>query len=104
MHLRVNADDLGLTARINDESFDLISRGLVDSASIIANAPETGDAILRVRQFSQCRFEVHGRLGVSAASADHSPRTRARLRWEFHKCALACSERPLFASRVMRPD
>lgn len=59
MHFRVNADDLGLTARVNDESFDLISRGLVDSASIIANAPESHDAIARARQFPQCSFGVH---------------------------------------------
>jgi len=59
MHLRVNADDLGLTARINDESFDLISRRLVDSASIIVNAHETEDAIRRARRFPQCRFGVH---------------------------------------------
>lgn len=59
MRIRVNADDLGLTKRVNDESFDLISRGLVDSASIIANAPETCDAIQRAKQFPQCRFGVH---------------------------------------------
>lgn len=59
MHLRVNADDLGLTARVNDESFDLISGGLVDSASIIANAPQADDAIQRAMQFPQCRFGVH---------------------------------------------
>ncbi|HEX5282203.1 MAG TPA: ChbG/HpnK family deacetylase [Micropepsaceae bacterium] len=59
MHLRVNADDLGLSARVNDEAFELISRGLIDSASVIANAPETGDAIRRAKQFSQCRFGLH---------------------------------------------
>lgn len=59
MHLRVNADDLGLTAQVNDESFDLISRGLIDSASILANAPETEDAIRRARNFPECRFGVH---------------------------------------------
>lgn len=59
MHLRVNADDLGLTSRVNDESFDLISRGLVDSASIIANAPEAREAIQRAGKFPRCRFGVH---------------------------------------------
>src|SRR5215469_5979938 len=59
MHIRVNADDLGLTAPVNDESFDLISRGLVHSASIIANAPETVDAIKRAGKYPRCRFGVH---------------------------------------------
>lgn len=59
MYLRVNADDLGLTSRVNDESFDLISRGLVDSASIIANAPEAREAIRRARKFPRCSFGVH---------------------------------------------
>lgn len=59
MYLRVNADDLGLTAQVNNETFDLMSRRLVNSASIIANAPETEDAIQRTRQFPQCRFGVH---------------------------------------------
>lgn len=59
MYLRVNADDLGLSARVNDEAFELISRGLVDSASVIANAPETEHAIRRAKQFPQCRFGLH---------------------------------------------
>lgn len=59
MQFCVNADDLGLTTQVNDETFDLISRGLVDSASIIANAPETLDAIKRTGEFPRCRFGVH---------------------------------------------
>ena len=59
MRIRVNADDLGLSRRVNDESFALISRGLVHSASVLANAPETTDAIARAKQHPECEFGVH---------------------------------------------
>jgi predicted glycoside hydrolase/deacetylase ChbG (UPF0249 family) len=59
MRIRVNADDLGLTARVNDETFALITRGLVQSGSILANAPESADAIARARQNPEYQFGVH---------------------------------------------
>jgi predicted glycoside hydrolase/deacetylase ChbG (UPF0249 family) len=59
MRFRVNADDLGLTGRVNEESFALISRGLVDSASILANGPASAAAMTLARQQENCRFGVH---------------------------------------------
>ena len=59
MRIRVNADDLGLSARVNDESFALIARGLVHSASVLINAPESADAVGRAKQHPECRFGVH---------------------------------------------
>ena len=59
MRFRVNADDLGLTGRVNEESFALISRGLVDSASILANGPASAAAISVAKQHENCRFGVH---------------------------------------------
>lgn len=59
MRIRVNADDLGLSARVNDESFALISRGLVHSASVLINAPESADAVGRAKQHPECQFGVH---------------------------------------------
>src|SRR5689334_22215146 len=59
MRFRVNADDLGLTGRVNEESFALISRGLVDSASILANGPASAAAMTRAKQHENCRFGVH---------------------------------------------
>src|SRR5262249_35299763 len=46
-HLVVNADDLGLTAGVNDGIFDAHDLGILTSASLFANAPATGDAIRR---------------------------------------------------------
>ena len=35
----VNADDLGATPKVNDDTFELIDKGKVTSATMIANAP-----------------------------------------------------------------
>src|SRR5438477_11202548 len=59
MRIEVNADDVGLTHRINAEAFDLVSQGLVNSCSVIANAPFTTDAIRNARRFRNCRFGIH---------------------------------------------
>jgi chitin disaccharide deacetylase len=59
MRICVNADDLGLNARVNDVSFALIARGLVHSASILVNAPGSADAIGQAKQHPDCRFGVH---------------------------------------------
>jgi predicted glycoside hydrolase/deacetylase ChbG (UPF0249 family) len=59
MQLSVNADDLGLSGHVNEESFALISSGLVDSASILTNAPASADALRRAARYGQCRFGVH---------------------------------------------
>ena len=56
--LIVNADDLGLTAGINDGIFDGHELGILTSASLFANAQATGDAIVRAR--------LHPSLGIGA--------------------------------------
>jgi chitin disaccharide deacetylase len=56
--LVVNADDLGLTVRVNDGIFDAHERGILTSASLMANAPATVDAIRRSRS--------HPTLGIGA--------------------------------------
>lgn len=56
--LVINADDLGLTVRVNDGIFDAREFGILTSASIFANAPATEDAIRR--------SHLHPSLGVGA--------------------------------------
>ena len=41
----VNADDLGSTAPVNDRVFELMARGAVTSATIMANSPCVAGAI-----------------------------------------------------------
>jgi predicted glycoside hydrolase/deacetylase ChbG (UPF0249 family) len=58
-HLVVNADDLGLTIGVNDGIFDAHDSGILTSASLIANAPATADAIRRVRTHPSLGIGVH---------------------------------------------
>lgn len=47
--LVVNADDLGLSVRVNDGIFDAHERGILTSASVFRNRAATVDAIRRSR-------------------------------------------------------
>ena len=40
----VNADDLGMSAAVNEATFDLMSRGRISSATLLANAPAAREA------------------------------------------------------------
>lgn len=57
--LVVNADDLGLTVRVNEGIFDAHDQGIVTSASLFANAPATSDAIRRARSRPSLGVGVH---------------------------------------------
>ena len=47
----VNADDLGLSKRVNDAIFQAFAQGLISSATIMANMPAFKEAARLVRQF-----------------------------------------------------
>jgi len=55
----VNADDLGMSSEVNDAIFELMDRRRLTSASLLANAPATLDAVRKLRKFPQCSFGVH---------------------------------------------
>lgn len=55
----VNADDLGLSAKVNDATFGLIEAGRVTSATMIANADVFEEAATRAKQYRNCSFGVH---------------------------------------------
>ena len=57
--LVVNADDLGLTIGVNNGIFDAFDRGILTSASLMANAPAAADAIRRVRNRPAFGTGVH---------------------------------------------
>jgi chitin disaccharide deacetylase len=72
-HLVVNADDLGLTAGVNDGIFDAHRHGILTSASLFAGAPATADAIERARRIPSLG------LGAHLALVDGSPTLPPRL-------------------------
>jgi predicted glycoside hydrolase/deacetylase ChbG (UPF0249 family) len=57
--LIVNADDLGLTVGVNTGIFGAHDRGILTSASLIANAPATAHAIHRLRSRPTLGIGVH---------------------------------------------
>jgi len=62
--LIVNADDLGATVPVNDAIFSLMDRGLVTSATILANGVAFSDAAARLKNYPRRSFGVH--LNLSA--------------------------------------
>jgi predicted glycoside hydrolase/deacetylase ChbG (UPF0249 family) len=59
MQVIVNADDLGMSREVNEAIFDLMARGRVTSASLLANAPATEEAIRTIAKFPRCSFGAH---------------------------------------------
>lgn len=55
----INADDLGISNSVNDAVFELMARGKITSATLIANAPSIKDAARRIPLFPNCSFGVH---------------------------------------------
>lgn len=104
LRLIVNADDLGLTAGVNRAIFEAHARGIVTSATLMANAPAFEDAVAQLRAIPA---EATGKLGIGChlVLADGAPVSppdavrslldpaqrvpifRKRL-WEFAKAAL----------------
>ncbi len=59
MRMIINSDDFGATQSVNDHTLDLIERGRITSATLIANAPALEDAVRRIPRHTRCSFGVH---------------------------------------------
>lgn len=59
IYLIINADDLGVSIEINNSIFDLMSRNIVTSSTIIANAPAFEDAAEKIHKYPNNSFGVH---------------------------------------------
>lgn len=59
MQIIVNADDLGISATVNDAIFELIAARRVSSATIMANGPSIHAAVAQLQRFPTCSFGVH---------------------------------------------
>lgn len=55
----LNADDLGMSRAVNEATFDLMAKGRITSATLMANAPATREAAPHASKFPQCSFGVH---------------------------------------------
>ncbi len=59
MKIIINADDLGLGREVNGRIFELMSRGCVTSATLLANGPAIEEAAAAAANFPCCSFGVH---------------------------------------------
>lgn len=59
MKIVTNADDLGIGPAVNGAIFELMSAGLVTSATLLANGVSVADAAKRLAQFPDCSFGAH---------------------------------------------
>ena len=59
LRLIVNADDLGISQEANREIFRLMEKGLVTSATAIANGPYIEQACTQIENFPGCSFGAH---------------------------------------------
>src|SRR5262252_627814 len=48
-----------VSAAVNEATFDLMSRGRISSATLLANAPAAREAARRAVSFPECSFGVH---------------------------------------------
>jgi predicted glycoside hydrolase/deacetylase ChbG (UPF0249 family) len=59
MKIIVNADDLGMSEAVNEAIFDGMRRGVITSATMLANGPEVDSAARNLDRFPNCSFGVH---------------------------------------------
>lgn len=68
----INADDLGISLRVNDAIFDLLDRHRITSATLLAAGPAFDDAVSRIPQYPHCSFGVHLNLTQFAPLSEKS--------------------------------
>lgn len=61
MDIIVNADDLGISIEVNEAIFELISRQIVTSSTIMVNAPAFEHAVAKIKAHPnlKCSFGIH---------------------------------------------
>lgn len=77
----INADDLGISERVNDAILELMARKRITSATLMANGPALEDAAKRLRQVQGCSFGVHLNL---TEFEPLTPRGRSKLLVDAH--------------------
>jgi len=59
MRIIVNADDLGISESVNEAIFQGMRRGVITSATMLANGPSVKAAAQSLHLFPKCSFGVH---------------------------------------------
>ena len=59
MKIIVYADDLGMSEEVNEAIFEGMRRGVITSATMLANGPAVSSAAQKLHHFPTCSFGVH---------------------------------------------
>lgn len=59
LRIIINADDLGISSKVDDQIFDLIEKRRITSATMLASGPNIADAARRARGFGHASFGIH---------------------------------------------
>ena len=101
LRLIINADDLGRSSKVNAAIFALMARGLVTSATIMANGPALRGCLERLPHYPSCSFGIH--LNITefpplTGSAALGPLLDSRGHLSLEKFKGACLNRALRAA------
>lgn len=94
----INADDLGMSEPVNSAVFDALDRGLVSSASLLANGPAFEAAAARIGAFPRAGFGVH--LNISEFAPLTEVRSMRGLLRDGHLCERSLALEPVHADAV----
>jgi chitin disaccharide deacetylase len=76
--LIINADDFGISRRVNDGIFEAARAGGITSTSLMVNLPDSADAVTRARQCSHISVGLHFNLTVGNALTGPSSLTQGK--------------------------
>ncbi len=71
MKIIINADDLGMSTKVNDAVFALMAARRITSATLLANGAEVEDAVQRTRALPHCSFGAHLNLSQFRPLTSH---------------------------------
>ena len=92
MKLVVNADDLGMASAVNNAILLAFEKGLISSASIMANMPGFEEACALVRSHG-----LNGKIGVHLNLIEGRPLTS-----EITNCPRFCNDKGFFSKRSLK--
>src|SRR5271169_4294776 len=80
----VNADDLGMSAEVNEAIFRAMENGVITSATMLSNGSAVVPAARRLRRFPNCSFGVHLNLTEFQPLGAESPTALSSILDEQH--------------------
>lgn len=98
MRLLVNADDLGMSRKVNDATFQLMSAGRIRSATLMPNGRAFDEAVSQIADYPHCSFGVH--LNIAGGPPVGPPGELAPILDDDGRFCVAAVRRPVVPASV----